>query len=163
MKKYIAAMCLASLAGGAWAADAKPNNVGCGVGSMIFEGSSDVISQILASTTNGSFGNQTFGISSGTVGCSQNGMVPARKMAVLFIEGNQDKLAAEMASGQGASLTGLAYVVGVSPAEQMAFNQTLKQHYAAIVTDSQISAAQMQANLKSVLAASAFKAQAEIL
>ena len=45
----------------------------------------------------------------------------------------------------------------------MAFNQTLKQHYAAIVTDSQISAAQMQANLKSVLAASAFKAQAESL
>lgn len=163
MKKYIAVMCLASLAGGAWAADAKPNNVGCGVGSMIFEGASDLTSQVLAATTNGSFGNQTFGISSGTLGCSQNGMIPANKMSSLFIEGNQDKLAAEMSSGQGASLTGLAYVVGVTPADQVAFNQILKQNYAAIVTDSQISAAQLQANLKSVLAASPFKAQAESL
>ena len=40
------------------------DNCGCGLGTMIFDGNDGLISQIAAATTNGSFGNQTFGISS---------------------------------------------------------------------------------------------------
>jgi len=42
---------------------AAPNNVGCGLGSTIFEGESGLVKQVLAVTTNGTSGNQTFGIS----------------------------------------------------------------------------------------------------
>ncbi|HEY8553803.1 MAG TPA: DUF3015 family protein [Burkholderiales bacterium] len=52
------------------------NNVGsCGWGSKLFDGQRGVVPQVLAATTNGTFGSQTFGISSGTSGCTQDGVV----------------------------------------------------------------------------------------
>src|SRR3569832_2439659 len=54
---------------------AAPNNVGCGVGTIIFEGQSGVAPQVLAVTTNGTLGNQTFFISSGTLGCANDWVV----------------------------------------------------------------------------------------
>lgn len=45
------------------------DNVGCGLGAMAWKGESSPIANILAATTNASFGTQTFGISSGTSGC----------------------------------------------------------------------------------------------
>jgi Protein of unknown function (DUF3015) len=158
MKKLLVSMMLVGVAGGAFAAG--ENNVGCGLGSTVMGGQSGVAPQVLAATTNGTSGNQTFGISSGTLGCSQDGTVPKSKMAVLFIEGNQDKLAADMSSGKGESLTGLAHVMGVSPAQQVAFNATLKQNYQAIVNRSDLSAADMQKNMKTVLSTTAFAQQA---
>src|SRR6186713_935077 len=41
---------------------------GCGLGSMIFEPDSG-FTQVFAATTNGTSGNQTFGITSGTSNC----------------------------------------------------------------------------------------------
>ncbi|MCX8521916.1 MAG: DUF3015 family protein [Rhodoferax sp.] len=158
MKKFLVSTMFLGIAGGAFAAG--ENNVGCGLGSAVVGGQSGVVPQVLAVTTNGSFGNQTFGISSGTLGCSKDGTVPKSKMAVMFIEGNQDKLAADMSSGKGESLTGLAHVVGVSPAQQEAFNATLKQNYQAIVNRSDLSAADLQKNMKSVLSTTVFAQQA---
>lgn len=48
---------------------------GCGWGSKLFDGQQGVAPQVLAVTTNGTSGNQTFGITSGTSGCSQDGVV----------------------------------------------------------------------------------------
>ena len=53
------------LAQGAMAQDA-----GCGLGSMIIQENTKVM-QLLAATTNGSFGSQTFGISTGTSNCKK--------------------------------------------------------------------------------------------
>ena len=39
------------------------NNVGCGLGTKLFDGDSGLAPQVLAATTNGTLGNQTFGIS----------------------------------------------------------------------------------------------------
>src|SRR3569832_2346522 len=46
---------------------AAPNNVGCGGGTIIFEGQSGNTPQVLAVTTNGTLGNQTFGSAAGTL------------------------------------------------------------------------------------------------
>ena len=51
------------------------DSTGCGLGSMAWRGQSGIAPQILAVTTNGSFGNQTFGITFGTSGCDPNGRV----------------------------------------------------------------------------------------
>ena len=158
MKKFFASVMLVGIAGGAFAAG--ENNVGCGLGSTVFGGQSGVMPQVMAGTTNGFMGNQTFGISSGTLGCSKDGTVPKSKMAALFIDGNQDKLAADMSSGTGESLAGLAHVMGVAPAQQDVFNATLKQNYHAIVTRSDLSATDLQKNMKSVLSTTAFAQQA---
>ena len=50
---------------------------GCGLGSMIFEPDSG-FTQVFAATTNGTSGNQTFGITSGTSNCASGGVVKAR-------------------------------------------------------------------------------------
>ena len=44
------------------------DSTGCGLGSMAWRGQKGVVPQVLAATTNGFFGTQTFGISSGTSG-----------------------------------------------------------------------------------------------
>jgi len=62
---------------------AAPNNVGCGVGSMVWDGQSGVAPQILAITTNGTMLNQMFGISSGTLGCSPDGVVSLPRLATV--------------------------------------------------------------------------------
>ena len=65
------------------------DSTGCGLGSMAWRGQSGVVPQILAVTTNGTFGNQTFGISSGTSGCDQNGRVTGgtQRMVLNFLLG----------------------------------------------------------------------------
>ena len=50
------------------------NDAGCGVGNLIFKDNNSVAPQVLAATTNGTFGNQTFGITSGTLGCTGGGV-----------------------------------------------------------------------------------------
>ena len=53
-------------------ADAAGGN-GCGWGNMLFEGQRGMAPHFLATTTNGTSGNATFGMTSGTNGCSTNG------------------------------------------------------------------------------------------
>src|SRR5512139_1907858 len=50
---------------------ASKTNTGCGLGYMIFKGQEGLASQTCAATTNGTFGNQTFGITTGTSECDQ--------------------------------------------------------------------------------------------
>jgi hypothetical protein len=56
MKKLIAG---AMLLGASTLAFAQP---GCGVGAMIWKGQPGIAPHVLAATTNGTFGNQTFGM-----------------------------------------------------------------------------------------------------
>ncbi|MHB8564027.1 MAG: DUF3015 family protein, partial [Acidiferrobacteraceae bacterium] len=86
---------------------ASNNNVGCGVGTIIFDGQGGVAPQVLAVTTNGIFGNQTFGISSGTLGCSTDGVVANPVRVSMFVGSNMDQLARNMSAGHGQSLNAL--------------------------------------------------------
>lgn len=51
------------------------DSTGCGLGSMAWRGQSGILPQVAAATTNGTFGNQTFGITFGTSGCDPNGRI----------------------------------------------------------------------------------------
>jgi hypothetical protein len=80
---------------------------GCGLGSILAgkEGN-----QVIAATTNGTSGNQTFGISSGTSNC-----VPgASKSAAVqtFIKNNYTPLQNDIAKGNGESLVSLGSLLG---------------------------------------------------
>ena len=52
------------LAGSAFAAGQAHSNTGCGLGTMLFKNNADnsVVLQTFQATTNGIYGNQTFGI-----------------------------------------------------------------------------------------------------
>ncbi|HMX95743.1 MAG TPA: DUF3015 family protein, partial [Elusimicrobiota bacterium] len=49
---------------------------GCGLGYVLFGNNDNTpVMQILAATTNGTSANQTFGMTSGTSGCTEDGAV----------------------------------------------------------------------------------------
>lgn len=129
------------------------NNVGsCGWGSKLFDNQNGVGPQVLAVTTNGTFGNQTFGISSGTSGCTQDGVVKSNWKTAMFIDGNKDKLARDMSLGHGETLDSLAALIGVRDEHKAAFFLSTKKNFARIYTGEHVSTDQILASLKQVLA-----------
>lgn len=75
--------------------------------------------QILMATSNGLFGNQTFGISSGTLGCTNDGKWWAHQKTIMFAELNYEALTDQIAQGRGEHLASLATLMGI-PAERHA-------------------------------------------
>ncbi len=109
---------LASLLGGAMFFSANANAVdstGCGLGSMAWRGQQGRVPQILAATTNASFGTQTFGITFGTSGCDPNGRITGgtQKMMLAFIENNMEQYAMDAARGEGETIETLAGIMNV--------------------------------------------------
>jgi hypothetical protein len=79
---------------------------GCGLGSMAFGDQPGAV-QVLAATTNGLFGTQTFGITSGTSNCGP-GLVAQGTKA--FVEANRVALAKDAARGQGDAIGAIAVI-----------------------------------------------------
>lgn len=131
---------------------AATNNVGCGVGSMIWEGRSGIAPQVLAVTTNGILSNQMFGITLGTLGCSKNGVVSVPEKVAQFTGDNLDKLAREMAVGTGETLNSLAALMEVTIQDKPLFFSTVKAHFAEIFPSDSLSSTEVLANLSKVLA-----------
>lgn len=107
-------------------AEAKYGAAGCGLGSMLF-GTKPGIVQIFAATTNGTFGTQTFGITTGTSNCETAPGVAGTK---IFIEGNREALAKDISRGQGETLKNLSSLAGC--ADATAVGATLQKHFNAI-------------------------------
>ena len=128
-------------------------DVGCGWGTLAFRGQSGVAAKVLAATTNGLLGNQTFGISSGTAGCNQGGTVKAELQVQRYAGANIDKLASDMAAGQGESLDTLAHLIGIRDADQAAFFQLTKSHFNELFPSDQVTAGEMLTTLKALMAA----------
>ncbi len=100
---------------------------GCGLGSMLFDDQKGVV-QILAATTNGFFGTQTFGISSGTSNCADTGH--GSRAAQIFIEANREALAKDVSRGSGETIVNLSSIAGC--ANPAAVGATLQKNFKAI-------------------------------
>jgi len=127
MKKLIAG---AILLGASSMAFAQP---GCGVGAMIWKGQSGVAPHVLAATTNGTFGNQTLGMTTGTLGCQTNESVQSMAM---YMNSNIDKVARDMSRGSGENLETLAVLLGVEAEDRDTFNKVLQKNFATIFPNS---------------------------
>jgi len=148
MKKTIAFVALTGLAlpGLAMAKD----STGCGLGTMVFDGESGVAPQVLAVTTNGTSGNQTFGISSGTLGCDQQGTVDS--MAE-FTSDNMDKLAADVAAGEGETLVTARDLMGIDAEHQERFNQKMQDNFDRIFSSTDTTAEEVVTSMEQIVAA----------
>ncbi len=95
------------------------DSTGCGLGSMAWRGQSGILPQVAAATTNGTFGNQTFGITFGTSGCDPNGRITGgtQKMVLAFLENNLEQFAMDAAAGEGETLTTLAGIMDMNEAD----------------------------------------------
>ncbi len=119
MKAGLVAVACLALAGAAQAAG-NYTSAGCGLGTMLFQGKNGKVHLVLAATTNGSFGNQTFGISSDTLGCTSEGTVMNDRRAEAYAEVNLRDLSRDVARGGGESLSGLATLLGKNDAKARA-------------------------------------------
>ena len=128
-----------------------PNNVGCGLGSIIWEGSEGVPPQVFAATTNGTFGTQTFGITSHTSGCAKSGKVMNPEKVAMFISPNIDRLAQDMSRGDGETLTSLADVIGITPMDRPAFYAATQKNFRRIMPSENVTAGDMANSLFSVM------------
>lgn len=150
MKKFIVTSFISVLA--ISTVNAAPNNVGCGWGSMAFEGKKGMGSQVMAATTNGTFGNQTFGISSGTAGCAKDGVVQKYAAADAFMGANIEKLARDMSVGHGEALETLAELMGIADDHKTSFFQSSKDNFAKIFTSENVTSDQVLSSLNDIMA-----------
>src|SRR6266849_10476615 len=149
MKKILIALVLSAVPAVAFSAD---NIGGCGWGAKLFDGQSGVIPQVLAVTTNGTSGNQTFGITTGTSGCTQDGAVKSTWKTAMFIDGNKDRLARDMSVGNGETLDSLAHLIGVREEHRAAFNRVVQENLSRIFPAGNAATGQIVVALKEVLA-----------
>src|ERR1700688_4396659 len=113
MKKVIALGVLASLLPTMAMATGNHPMAGCGLGYLLLGNKDNTqVTQILGATTNGTFGSQTFGISSGTSGCTADGAVKLARATEVFVDVNLDSIRQEMAAGKGEYVTTLASLLG---------------------------------------------------
>lgn len=133
MKKVLAGIVLASCASVAFADGHKGYGpAGCGLGTAyVFTDATEWHEHVLAATTNGTSGNQTFGMTSGTLGCeAANGPLKAKiQEALSFMDNNMDQLALDSARGEGETLAALSEVMGVEPQDQAEFQKILKNNF----------------------------------
>jgi hypothetical protein len=109
---------------------------GCGLGKLAwsdYKGQKEIAPQVLMATTNGTFGSQTFGISTGTSGCTNDGKIMGEHKTTMFAELNFDALAAEMAQGQGEHLASLASLMGVPAEHHAAFFSLTQERYTSLI------------------------------
>lgn len=142
MKKLLSLTAMVALT--ATTTFANPNS-GCGLGSQVIKNADSVLMQIFASTTNGTSGNQTFGITSGTLGCAKPAKFVSNDKANEFVAGNMDVLALDISNGQGEALTTLATLLNVSNPET--FNAVLQANFDKIYTSENVNSANVIDNI----------------
>jgi len=153
MKKVLSAVLLSAVVSSlAYAGPQLRKNCGCGIGSMLFENNEGLMSQTAAATTNGLFGNQTFGISSGTLDCKQPAQFYGREMLHRFVAENMDNLAKDIARGQGESLDTLAVLMNIPAQQRPVFNARLQANFKHIFTSPQVTDEEVVNNIIAVTA-----------
>ena len=109
---------------------------GCGLGKLAwgdYKGQKEIAPQVLMATTNGTFGSQTFGISTGTSGCTNDGKIMGDSKTVMFAELNFDNLSQEMAQGRGEHLSSMATLMGIPAEHHASFFAMTQERYTSLV------------------------------
>jgi hypothetical protein len=119
---------------------------GCGLGSMLFKPDSG-FTQIFAATTNGTFGNQTFGISTGTSNCDTG--PSGHASAKVFIEANREALSKEIAKGGGETIKSLSTLAGCQ--DPAAVGAVLQKNFTAIFPNASITNEAVSAQIMTTL------------
>jgi len=123
---------------------------GCGLGSMIF-GNQPGIVQVIAATTNGTFGNQTFGITFGTSNCGAGIVSASNDKLNNFVSANMDTLAQDMSRGSGETLTAVAELMAIPQDSRPAAYAKLQENFSAIFTSENVESAKVVDQMTMVL------------
>lgn len=149
MKKTLLAVALIGTSFGAQAS--APGGSGCGWGNMLFEGESGMPMHVLGSFVNGTSGNRTFGITSGTNGCDTSGSLAYYGENLLAQRGMMEEVAQDMAVGDGEALTALTVAMGIEPGDRGHFKQTMHRNFDTIFSGENVTAQEVMSNIRNVM------------
>ncbi|MDX9686438.1 DUF3015 domain-containing protein [Halopseudomonas formosensis] len=141
MKRLLIGSLLAAASLNAFAT--APGGPGCGWGNMLFEGQSGLPSHLVASITNGTSGNATFGMTSGTNGCDTSGKLAYHGKSMLVLSSIMNELSEDMARGEGEALTTYAVVMGVAAEDRARFAAVTSEHFNEIFSSADVTAEQV--------------------
>ncbi|HEV8244062.1 MAG TPA: DUF3015 domain-containing protein [Nitrospirales bacterium] len=131
------------------------NGPGCGLGKLAwgdYSHQKSIGPQVMMATTNGTFGSQTFGISSGTSGCTNDGKAFGEYKTTLFAEINFEDLSQEMAQGRGEHLASLATLMGIPAEHHAEFFALTQEKYTALIQSGENAPAAMLKALNAAMA-----------
>lgn len=131
MKKILifAAASLLMFTASVYAANTVSEDCGCGLGRELIGEKQGLAWDLLGTLLNGTFGNQTFGMTSGTLGCDTGGKIAMNEKVDIFVADNMDNLAIDIASGQGESLDALAEIAMISGDNKEVFFSALQNNF----------------------------------
>lgn len=145
---------VALVAGSSQAMAEAAGGSGCGWGNMLWEGKKGTPIHVLAITTNDSTGSNTFGVSSGTNGCSGASVLTYRGKAwmgadVAFMQ----EFSEDVAKGHGDAMTAVAVNIGIEQQDRQVFAEVMHKNFNAIFTYENITAEEVMLNMANVMKA----------
>ena len=123
-----------------------PGGPNCGWGNMLFEGQRGTPAHFLASTT-----NATFGMTSGTNGCTTKDALTYGGKSWIAMNGMMNELSEDMAKGNGEALTTYAVVLGVAPEDRDHFAAVTHEHFQQIFSKADVTADDVHTNTLAIL------------
>ena len=152
MKKLIVMVLAFSLVLiGSTFAFATDSNTGCGLGDMIFGDPDSTVLLSLEATTNGTSGNQTFGITSGTSNCQKPAKFVQNDRLQQFVAQNMDSIASDIAMGGGESLDTVAELMEVPSSQRAELSSALQANFTKIYPSAEVTSAQVIDNIAAVI------------
>jgi len=148
MRKEILLAAALTLGSGS-AMAAAPGGPGCGWGNLLLDGQSGVGSHLLATITNGTSGNKTFGMTSGTNGCSTDGALTYGGASM--ISSIMDEFSEDVARGHGEALDAVAVMMGVDKGDRAAFAKVVHENFSTIFPHDKVTAQQVTDSLVTVM------------
>ncbi|MBT8438882.1 MAG: DUF3015 domain-containing protein [Gammaproteobacteria bacterium] len=151
MKKTIISIALLSASSTAFAE--APGGPGCGWGNMFFEGQAGFAPHFLATTTNGTSGNKTFGMTTGTNGCSVDGTLTYAGSSM--ISSIMGEFSEDVARGEGEALNAVAVLYGVEQADRDLFASVMHQNFKTLFPSENVTAEEVMASMNDIMKADA--------
>ena len=147
MKKIIAGLVLISASSVANAGAA--GGSGCGWGQALFDGQSGTATHVLAGITNASTGNNTFGMTTGTNGCTTNGTLSYGGQSV--VSSIMNEFSEDVARGEGEALDTVAVVYGVDAQDRDTFAKVMHENFTTLFPSEDVTADEMMASIEEVM------------
>ena len=128
-----------------------PGGPNCGWGNMIFEGKAGTGYHLLGTLFNNTSGNNTFGMSSGTNGCSTSGRLTYSGRSLLSFSSILTEFTEDVAKGEGEALDAVATMFGVEKQDRAAFAEVTHANFNALFPSANATAEQVLQNLIAIM------------
>ncbi len=131
-------------------ANSVSKDCGCGLGRVLIGEKEGLIWNLLGTCLNGTSGNQTFGMTSGTLECDTGGKIVMNEKIDVFVADNMDNLAIDIAAGQGETLDALAEIAMISEDNKAMFFSTLQNSFDTIYPGDDVSYNHVAGSISSI-------------